>query len=244
MEAMILAAGLGTRLRPLTYEIPKALVPVGDRPMLEHVIHRMIDAGCDHLVINVHHHGDQVVRFLEERDNFGIDIDVSMEPDKALETGGGLAHAAHYFHKKESFFMHNSDIFTNIDLRDLREAHEDGEDVLATLAVREVETNRFLLFDENDDLCGFGDSEGKEHVVVEPKGATSRYDFCGVQVISPRIFDLMTETGIFSIINTYLRLSKEGERILPHRVDGAYWIDIGNAERLQEARELYERRAS
>ena len=244
MEAMILAAGLGTRLRPLTYEIPKALVPVGDRPMLEHVIHRMIDAGCDHLVINVHHHGDQVVRFLEERDNFGIDIDVSMEPDKALETGGGLANAAHFFHKKESFFMHNSDIFTNIDLRELRQAHEAGEDVLATLAVREVETNRFLLFDENDDLCGFGDSEGKERVVVEPKGATTRYDFCGVQVISPRIFDLMTETGVFSIINTYLRLSKEGERILPHRVDGAYWIDIGNAERLQEARELYERRAS
>ena len=244
MEAMILAAGLGTRLRPLTYEIPKALVPVGDRPMLEHVIHRMIDAGCDHLVINVHHHGDQVVRYLEERDNFGIDIDVSIEPDKALETGGGLANAAHLFRKKGPFYMHNSDIFTNIDLRGLLEAHESEDNLLATLAVREVETNRFLLFDESDDLCGFGDREGKEHVVVEPKGATKRYDFCGVQVISPRIFDLMTETGVFSIINTYLRLSKEGERIRPHRVDDAYWIDIGNAERLEEARDLYERRAS
>lgn len=239
MEAMILAAGLGTRLRPLTHEIPKALVPVGDRPMLEHVIRRLIEAGCDHLVINVHHHADQVVQFLEERGQFGIDIDISLEPDKALETGGGLAHAAHSFRKREPFFMHNSDIYTNIDLRDLREAHEANESTLATLAVREVETNRFLLFDEHEDLCGFGDSEGKEHVVVEPKGTTIRYDFCGVQIISPRIFDLMTESGAFSIINTYLRLSKEGEHIRPHRVDDAYWIDVGNAERLEEARALF-----
>lgn len=237
---MILAAGLGTRLRPLTNEIPKALVPVGDRPMLEHVARRLIDAGCDHLIINVHHHADQVVRFLEDRDHFGIDIDVSIEPDKALETGGGLRNAAHFFRKKEPFFMHNSDVFTTIDLRGLRGAHDAQDDVLATLAVRAEETNRFLLFDEHEDLCGFGDSEGKEHVVVEPQGPTTRYDFCGVQIISPRIFDLMTDTGVFSIINTYLRLSKEGEHIRPHRVDGADWIDVGNAERLEQARALYE----
>lgn len=243
MEAMILAAGLGTRLRPLTNEIPKALVPVGDRPMLEHVARRLIDAGCDHLVINVHHHADQVIQFLEEHGHFGIDVDVSIEPDHALETGGGLENAADLFRKKEPFYMHNSDIFTNIDLPKLRQAHIAAGDVLATLAVRDVETNRFLLFDEKEDLCGFGDKEGKEHVVREPHGAMTRYDFCGVQIISPRIFDLMTETGVFSIINTYLRLSKQGERIRPHRVDDAYWIDVGNHERLEEARALYEQRA-
>ena len=239
---MILAAGLGTRLRPLTHEIPKALVKVGDRPMLEHVARRLIDAGCDHLVINVHHHADQVIRFLKDHDHFGIDIDVSVEPDHALETGGGLENAAHLFRKKGPFFMHNADIFTNIDLPELHEVHTASDDVLATLAVREVETNRFLLFDEKEELCGFGDKEGKEHVVREPHGAMTRYDFCGVQVISPRIFDLMTETGIFSIINTYLRLSKEGERIRPHLVGDAYWIDVGNHERLDEARALYEQR--
>lgn len=242
MEAMILAAGLGTRLRPLTYEIPKALVPVGDRPMLEHVVHRLIDVGCDHLVINVHHHGDQVLRFIEENDSFGISIDVSEEPDHALETGGGLKKAEPLFRKEEPFFMHNSDIFTNIDLADLYEAHTASDERLATLAVREVETNRFLVFDENDDLCGYGDKEGNEHIIGEPRGATKRFDFCGVQVISPRIFKLMTETGVFSIINTYLRLSKEGEHIRPHLIDDAYWIDVGNAERLEEARALYEQR--
>ena len=239
MEAMILAAGLGTRLRPLTHDIPKALVPVGDKPMLEHVARRLIDAGCDRLIINVHHHADQVLRFLDEHDNFGIDVAVSLEPDQALETGGGLKKAESLFMKKKPFFMHNSDVFTGINLTELYITHSDGNAV-ATLAVREAETNRFLLFDEDENLCGYGDREGNEHITGVPKGGTARLDFCGVQVISPDIFALMTETGVFSIINTYLRLSKEGHRIRPHRIDGAVWIDIGKPESLDEARALLE----
>lgn len=241
MEAMILAAGLGTRLRPLTYEIPKALVPIGGVPMLEHVARRLIDAGARRLIINVHHHADQVIRFLEERNHFGVEIDVSVEPDTALETGGGLKHAAPFFDKEAPFVMHNSDIYTTIDVREVYAAH-DETDVLATLAVRKAETNRYLVFDAVDNLCGYGDREGNEHVVREPTGETRHLDFCGVQVISPRIFGLMTETGIFSIMNTYLRLSKAGERIKPHRVDDALWIDIGRPERLEEARAAYRKR--
>ena len=235
MEGMILAAGLGTRLRPLTHEIPKALIEVGGKPMLERTAQRLIDAGADRLIINVHHHADQVFRFLDEVDRFGVDVRVSHEVEEALETGGGLKYAAEHFRKEAPFFMHNSDIFTDIDLRELYRAHR-GSGALATLAVRQAETNRFLVFDAEDALCGYGDRDGNEHIVREPVGETVRRDFCGVQVISPRIFDLMTESGVFSIINTYLRLSKEGERIVPHDVGDAVWIDIGKPERLENAR--------
>lgn len=238
MEGMILAAGLGTRLRPLTNEIPKALVEVGDRPMLERVAERLINAGAGRLVINVHHHADQVIHFLEEMENFGVDVRVSHEPDEALETGGGLKFAEEHFDKRAPFFIHNSDIYTDIDLEELHRAHMQSG-ALATLAVKAAETPRYLAFDENGRLCGYGDKEGNEHLVAEPSGSVEHLDFCGVQVVSPRIFDLMTETGKFSIINTYLRLSKEGDQIRPHRVDGATWIDIGKPERLEEARAIF-----
>ncbi len=238
MEAMILAAGLGTRLRPLTNDIPKALVPVGDRPMLEHVARRLLDAGATRLVVNVHHHADQIERFLDARGRFGAEVFVSDEPDERLETGGGLKHAARFFEKKAPFWMHNSDVFTDIDLRALYDAHV-ASGALATLACRAAETPRHLTFDARGDLCGFGLADGSERFVREPEGAAERLDFCGVQVISPRIFELMTETGVFSIINTYLRLSKTGERIMPFRVDGATWIDIGSFERLEEARQRF-----
>lgn len=237
---MILAAGLGTRLGPLTREIPKALMPVGGKPMLEHVARRLIEAGCDRLIINVHHHADQVLSFLDERDNFGVEVAVSVEADHALETGGGLKKAESLFRKQEPFFMHNSDIFTGINLTELYHAHSRSDSV-ATLAMRAAESNRFLVFDENEDLCGYGDREGNEHLTHEPIGRTTRLDFCGVQVISPRIFTLMTETGVFSIINAYLRLSRAGRRIQPHRVDGVTWIDIGKPESLAQARALFEK---
>lgn len=238
MEAMILAAGLGTRLLPLTHDIPKALVEVGGVPMLERVARRLIDAGAHRLIINVHAHADQVIRFVEEADDFGVEVRISHEPERALETGGGLKFAAEHFERKEPFFIHNSDILTNVDLEALYRAHGDS-DALATLAVRSVETQRFLVFDDRGDLCGYGDKEGNEHLVREPAGSGRRYDFCGVQVVSPRIFDLMTETGVFSIINTYLRLSKAGAHVRPHVVGDITWIDVGKPERLEEARAMY-----
>lgn len=238
MEAMILAAGLGTRLRPLTDEIPKALVPVGDRPMLEHVARRLIDAGATRLVVNVHHHADQIRRFLEERAGFGVEVFVSEEPERRLETGGGLKHAERFFEKRAPFWMHNADVLTDIDLRALYDAHV-ASGALATLACRAAETDRHLVFDAHGDLCGYGRAGGTEHFVREPAGAPERLDFCGVQVISPEIFTHMTETGVFSIIDTYLRLSQAGQRITPHRVDGATWIDIGDPERLETARRLF-----
>ncbi len=238
MEGMILAAGLGTRLRPLTDDIPKALVEVGGRPMLEHVARRLIAAGVDRLIINVHHHADQIVRFLKEVNQFGVDVRVSIEPDRALETGGGLKHAAELFEREGAFFLHNADVYTDLDLEALYAAHHQS-DALATLAVKDPEASRFLVFDAIGELCGYGDREGTEHVVRKAAGPTERRAFCGVHVLSPRIFDVMRETGAFSIINTYLRLSQAGERIRPHAVGDVTWIDVGRPDRLEAARALF-----
>ena len=234
MEAMILAAGLGTRLRPLTGDRPKALVEVGGVPMLERVARRLVAAGADHLVINVHPFADRVRRFVDEKNDFGVKVSFSHEKEKNLETGGGLRHAAPLFRSSRPFLLHNVDVFTDLDLRALYAAH--GES-LATLAVRPAQSQRYLLFDEAGNLCGYARREDGEEIFVRaPQGPARRLDFLGVQVLSPRLFDLLTEEGVFSIISAYLRLTQAGERITPFRVaDGAAWIDIGTHERLAEA---------
>lgn len=239
---MILAAGLGTRLRPLTNDKPKALVEVVDGiPMLEHVARRLVDAGATRLIINVHHHADQIIDFLERRNYFGVEVLVSVEPDGPLETGGGLMKAKPLFRSGEPFLMHNSDIYTDLDLRALYDDHV-ASGALATLAVRRLETSRYLLFDDAGYLCGYGNTETEyEHTVREPAGSgqVERVDFCGVQAISSRIFDLITDTGVFSIMMSYMRLARAGEKIRPYRVDDAKWIDIGSLDRLEEARRLF-----
>jgi len=231
---MILAAGLGTRLRPLTIHTPKALIEVGGKPMLEHVARRLIAAGATRLIVNIHHHADQVRDFVEMQQGFGVEVEISEEPERPLETGGGLLQAKPLFSYDAPFYMHNADIFTDLDLRSLYQHHR-GSDALATLAVRAPETERYLLFDA-DNLCGYA-YQGEERLVRDPIGNLRRLDFCGVQVLSPRIFELMTETGIFSIINVYLRLVNAGEQIAPFHVGEATWIDVGNLERLEEARQ-------
>lgn len=231
---MILAAGHGTRLRPLTNHTPKALVEVGAVPMLEHVARRLVAAGATRLIINVHPHADQIHAFVKEREGFGADVVISEEPERALETGGGLKHAAHLFAKDAPFLVHNVDIFTDLDLRALYDAHA-VSGALATLAVRPPETDRYLLFDQGN-LCGYAVG-GQEYFIREPAHTPTPLDFCGVQVLSPRIFDLMTESGVFSIINVYLRLVRAGERVVPFHVPDARWIDIGTLERLDEARQ-------
>jgi NDP-sugar pyrophosphorylase family protein len=241
MEAMILAAGLGTRLRPLTNDKPKALVDVGGQPMLERTAHRVVDAGFEHLVINVHHFADRVKKVIEEKDGFGAEVSISHEVEKNLETGGGVKHAEPQFRKEGPFLVHNVDILTDLDLKALHDAHDESG-ALATLAVRPVETNRYLSVDQRGHVVGYGDPEtGEEHLVTDPQGSTEKVDFIGVQVISPRIFDLMTEEGVFSIINVYMRLiAEEGEAVRTHRADDALWIDIGTHERLEKARRYVE----
>lgn len=232
-DAMLFAAGLGTRLRPLTHRIPKALVPVAGVPMLERVARRVIDAGADRLIVNVHHHAERIVEFIHERDGFGVEVRISMEEDEPLETGGGLLAAREHFRMDRTIVIHNTDVLTNFRLRALLEAHDESG-ALATLAVMQRDKSRALIFDE-DGLCGAVDLEGTEATVRPPVGRTEYLGFCGVQAVRPSLIDRIEERGIFSIIGPYLRLAGAGEPILPHRVDDADWFDIGTHERLEEA---------
>ena len=234
VDAMILAAGRGTRLKPLTNTVPKALVQVGGKPMLERVAEELIKAGTSRLIVNTHHLGNQVQDFLRERDFFGIEGFISDEKEELLDTGGGLQHAAPYFRGNAPFFLHNVDVLCNADLQAMY-SYGSTSDALATLAVMSRETTRYLLFDQ-EGLCGHGNEmTGTERVARTPVGTTERLGFCGIHVISPRIFGLIQETGVFSIIPLYMRLVEEGERILPWRIDNATWVDIGTHEKLEMA---------
>lgn len=232
MDAMILAAGLGTRLRPLTYEVPKALVEVGE-PVLDRVARRVVAAGADRVVVNVSPHADAIRRHIEERGGWGVDVRISEEPDGPLETGGGLLKAAPLFRGDRPILIHNADILTDLDLEALYAAHRDG--ALATLAVRPAETDRYLLYDE-DGLLGYAYG-GEEHRAREVRGVERRVDYTGVQVVSPRLLDLFVESGKFSIFTSYMRLVREGERVDAFDAEGARWADIGTHEQLEAARE-------
>ena len=235
MDAMILAAGLGTRLGAITQKTPKALVDVGGIAMLKRVADRLIAAGATRLIINVHHHPEQLFDFIRENDGFGVETLVSDETGELLETGGAVLKAAPLFRRDAPFFVHNVDVMTDIDLAAMYREHV-ATDPLVTLAVMHREASRYLLFDRRG-LCGYGNAAtGLVHQAREPEGPTERLGFSGVHVVSPRMLDMITERGAFSIITLYMRLAAAGERIAAHRVDQAAWIDIGRPEQLEAAR--------
>jgi NDP-sugar pyrophosphorylase family protein len=239
MKAMILAAGLGTRLQPLTNDRPKALVEVAGRTLLEITLARLRACGVSQVIINVHHFADMVVEYLQANDNFGMRIEVSRE-ETLLDTGGGLKKAAWFFLERaaEAFILHNVDVLSTIDLRRMVQFHSEHQS-LATLAVQERETARYLLFDQYVQLCGRqAGREGKPEL-VRPSPQAQALAFCGIHVISPRLLAMLTEEGAFSIISAYLRLAAQGERILAFRADEYYWRDLGRPENVaQVAAEL------
>ena len=233
MKAMILAAGVGSRLQPLTDETPKALLNVGGVPMIERVIGHLKWAGVTELVVNLFHLGDHIVEFLASKGEFGLRIAFTRETE-LLDTGGGLKNAAWFFDDDRPFFLHNVDVLSDIDLEGLfRFHHKVG--ALATLAVQSRPGSRQLLFDRDGRLCGRDSPEGLEWAKGPPSNV-GRFAFTGIHVIDPAIFPKMTETGAFPITRTYLRLAGEGERILAYRADGSYWQDIGSPEKLEAAR--------
>lgn len=232
---MLFAAGLGTRLRPLTDRVPKALVEVGGVPMLERVARRMIEAGADRLVVNVHHLGEQIERYVAERGGWGVEVLVSREEGaEPLETGGGLLHAAPLLRRDAPFFIHNADVVTDLPLREMYDAHVQ-RGALATLAVMDRPTSRKLLFDDRGLLGRTDERKGLDLRVRPAEGPVHALAFAGVHVVSPDLFPLVTERGAFSILDPYVRLAGEGARILPFRVDGSLWLDIGRPEQLAEA---------
>lgn len=239
MKAMILAAGLGTRLRPLTDDRPKALVEVAGRTLLEITIARLRQFGVNEIIVNVHHFAEKVIEYLQGKKNFGIRIEVSRE-EVLLDTGGGLKRAAWFFLEAESanaaFIVHNVDVFSDIDLRRLVESHEQNQ-ALATLAVQQRQSSRYLLFDPQMQLCGRRLVKEDTVEMVRPTAQPQEMAFSGIHVISPRLLRMIDEDGAFSIIETYLRLSSKGGKIVGSRVDGAYWRDLGRPENLARAAE-------
>ena len=234
MKAMILAAGLGTRLRPLTDDRPKALVTVAGRTLLEIALARLRVSGVREVIVNVHHYAEMIADYLKAHENFGMSIELSRE-EQLLDTGGGLKKAAHFFSgSKEPFILHNVDVISAIDLSRMMRFHAE-KNPLATLAVQERESSRQLLFDEKGRLCGRRVGRDAEVEFVRSSAETQALAFSGIHILSPQIFAKMEEEGAFSIIDVYLRLAAQGEKIIAFRADDCYWRDLGRPENILQA---------
>ena len=221
MKAMVLAAGLGTRLRPLTDTRPKALVEFHGRTLLEIALSRLKTFGVSDVIVNVHHFADMVVDYLKANDNFGLNIEISRE-DVLLDTGGGLKKAGWFFAASpdEPFILHNVDVISTIDLARMLSFHN-TQRPLATLAVQARKTSRYLLFDERGRLCGKSPT---------PDAEFQSLGFAGIHVISPRLLTMLPDDEVFSVVTSYLDLALRGESIMGFRADEYDWKDMGRPE--------------
>ena len=247
MRAMILAAGLGTRLRPLTENQPKALVEVGGRTLLEITLARLRSVGITDVIVNTHHFAAMVREYLERNKNFGMNIAISDE-EMLLDTGGGLKKAAYFFleqsaSSEEPFLLHNVDVISTIDLERMVRFHTEHS-ALATLAVQERKTSRYLLFREDSELCGRRSASDSSVEMVRLSQNVRALAFCGIHIISPRFLSMLTEEGSFSIITSYLRLAALGHKILGFRAGEYYWRDLGTPENVVRAAEDLQQRIS
>ena len=260
MQAMIFAAGMGTRLKPLTDTMPKALVRVGGEPLIKHVIQNLSEAGVDRIVVNVHHFAQQIIDYLTENDNFGLDIRISDESAGLLETGGGIKHAAQLFAPDAPILIHNVDILSNVDLRRFYQraggllkadapadvstdasapTSADAPDAL--LLVSERKTQRYLLFDDTMRLVGWTNIATGEvkspYPDLDPK-ACRMYAFAGIHALSPRMLPLMQQfPDRFSIIDFYLQTCAT-HRIEGFAKDDLLLMDIGKLDTLAHAEEF------
>ncbi len=236
MKAMILAAGHGTRLQPLTNNKPKALVEIKGVPLLEIIIKRLIKFGFKDLIINLHHFADQIIDFLSINQNFGINIQISDESEQLLETGGGIMHAKWFLDDNHPFLVYNVDILSDIDLNEMVEFHQKNNSMV-TLAVKERETTRQILFDDENNLCEWRNVQTREcKISREPIGNLKPLAFSGIHILSPKIFNLIEETGAFSIMDVYLRLAKN-HSIKAFDHSHTKWFDLGRYEHVLEFNE-------
>ncbi|MCK9424017.1 MAG: nucleotidyltransferase family protein [Bacteroidales bacterium] len=225
MKALILAAGFGTRLRPITDTRPKALVEVGGKTLLEHALTHLKVNGIREVIINVHHFPALIVEFLRDHDNFGLDISISDESDELLDTGGGMKKTSWFFDDGSPFIVRNVDVLSDLDLSGIADFHH-RKNALATLAVRERATARYFLFDEQMCLAGWENQSTGERRISRASGPLKPFAFSGIQIVNPAIFPMITETGRFSLTGLYLRLSED------HIISGylemhSSWKDAG-----------------
>ena len=231
MKAMILAAGLGTRMKPLTDNRPKALIEVSGKTLLEIVITSLKKHGFDEIIINVHHFAGQIIEFLKRKNNFNIRIEISDERDELLDTGGGLKKASRFFDDGQPFLVHNVDVLTDMDYLEMMKYHKENN-ALVTLAVRKRETSRYLLFDDSMQLCGWTNVKTGEVKISVADKNTGRYAFSGIHIIDPAFFNYVGDKKKFYIIDEYLKLAKNN-KILGFDHSESLWYDIGKPESLK-----------
>lgn len=239
MQAMIFAAGLGTRLKDETANKPKALVEVGGKPLLQRAIEKLTAEGVTRIVVNVHHFAPQVIDFINGRD-WGVPIFISDESKKLLETGGGLKFAKHLFSSEEPILIYNVDILSNINLQDVLAAHT-KTNAIATLVVRQRETQRYFKFDAEHNLVGWINKKTGETKVSRHENfqEATEMAFSGIHIVEPQIFDFMPEEDRFSIVQVYLELAKT-KNIKGYFDDSDLWMDVGKPAQLEEVRRIFE----
>ncbi|MCD4745965.1 MAG: nucleotidyltransferase family protein [Bacteroidales bacterium] len=237
MKAMIFAAGLGTRLHPLTDNKPKALIKLNGVSLLEIIIKKLISAGFIEIIINVHHFAEQIIDFLKIKNNFGIKISISDESDILLDTGGALKKASRFFNDGKDFLVHNVDVLSDIDLNNFYNTHIKSE-ALTSVAVKSRHTSRYFLFNNRNMLCGWKNNKTNEiKIVRKGENKLNPLAFSGIHVINPKIFDLITEQGKFSIVDVYLRLAST-HNIIGYIHNNSFWMDLGKKENLLEAEKI------
>lgn len=227
---MIFAAGLGTRLQSMTANKPKALVECNGRTLLEYAILKLRFSGFSEIVVNVHHFSEQIIDFVRNHD-FGIPISISDESSILLDTGGGLLFARKFLNGEEPFLVCNVDIISSIDFAKMIEFHK-SNNALATLAVSDRKTSRYLLFDTNNQLCAWENRKTQEQRIVRKCDSYNPLAFSGIQIISPKIFDLITESGKFAIMDLYLRLAST-QPIIAYNHTGDFWLDVGKFDEFE-----------
>ncbi len=233
---MLFAAGLGTRLFPLTEHKPKALVDIAGKTLLQRNIDLLVSQGINHIIINVHHHSEQIITYVKKLNLPGVEFHISDESEMLLDTGGGLKKASHFFKDEASFLVMNADVVTNINIKELMLVHQKSGAV-ATLAVRNRTTGRSFLFNNQQLLCGWQDIKKGALRKVRPDTPLHPLAFSGIQLVSPSIFNYFPDKDIFSLVDLYLE-SARIENIFAYVHDTDYWFDAGSIEKIGEIEEF------
>ena len=237
MKAMILAAGLGTRLKPFTEHHPKALALVNGRSLLQRNIEYLQGFGIKELIVNVHHFAEQVIEAVDKNNGWGSTVTISDETAAVLETGGGLQKAGWYFEGETDFVLMNTDILTNLNLQQMIHYHRQQHS-LATLATTNRQTSRFFLFDEQNILCGWRNTKTGEEKISRAAETLYQKAFSGIHVINTRLLPLLQREGKYSMVDVYLQLAKN-HLIQSFDHSGSLLIDVGKPESIAAAEALF-----
>ncbi|WP_244828598.1 nucleotidyltransferase family protein [Carboxylicivirga sediminis] len=234
---MIFAAGLGTRLRPLTNQLPKALAPFNGQPLLGHAINSLKGLGIERIVVNVHHFATQIIDYIESND-WWTEVLISNESDELLDTGGGLLRAQSLFIPNKSILVRNVDIVTSTNLESFIYSHQQNAND-ATLMVKNRNTSRYLQFNNDMQLCGWRNAKTSEHIEVLACDHIKEMAFSGIHMIEPHLLDKLGGKRVFSIIKAYLQLAQDMQIRGFSVADDDAWFDVGTIEKLRQAEQYY-----